>query len=219
MYLYKRVNNEYIVYELNPVDERIENYKRNEMAKVPEDKKVFDIFSNSSIIIDILEKKKKFIEEYDLEAGEDLFGCCVYTMMEKSTDSNTKEILESYYKGEFDDIMPIIVKKWSFRTQSDQESYGFISTEECRLSFNKYIQKNNIYIPINLYYLNLLQKGHLSLLCGKDIKSQLDLFELNELKSIKSKIIEEMIRIKLINKKELEIKLENSSMVLEKKLV
>jgi len=173
MFLYDKKEKTIDVYSMIPKKEEIVNYKIDEMKKIPEEEKVVCARLIQSVDID---KNDIFLNRINLE-------------MIKSSHlhpvSMTKEIeflLQSYY-------LDLLI------------TYGDISVSDLEGIKHYLITKNSyvigsqgganvgildgiIQIPETLYILQLLKEERFDLLAGRDISSQLNLFDIKFVKDV-----------------------------------
>ena len=108
-----------------------------------------------------------------------------------------KEILKKYIDGEYDKLLPTEVV-------GNNQKYHFLKADKekllLRASEDKIYRVNNLIdLPEKLYLLQLLLNEKYVEIANKNIEEQLSLFDIEYLKSIKKKALEELGSLGIID--------------------
>lgn len=108
-----------------------------------------------------------------------------------------KEILKKYIDGEYDKLLPTEVV-------GNNQKYHFLKPDKekilLRASEDKIYRVNNLIdLPEKLYLLQLLLNEKYVEIANKNIEEQLSLFDIEYLKSIKKKVLEELGSLGIID--------------------
>lgn len=111
--------------------------------------------------------------------------------------STRKEILKKYIDGEYDKLLPTEVV-------GNNQKYHFLKPDKekilLRASEDKIYRVNNLIdLPEKLYLLQLLLNEKYVEIANKNIEEQLSLFDIEYLKSIKKKVLEELGSLGIID--------------------
>jgi len=113
-----------------------------------------------------------------------------------------KDILERYFYGEYDGILPVSV--YSYDDKFNKEYiHRFLKTEELEeknVNFLRSWEFNNLIdLPRELYLLQLLLLGKYDRVVSENIRKQLGLFDINYLKSISLLDLKDMLENGLVS--------------------
>jgi len=188
MYLYDNDGEFVYVYELVPKEEKIKEYKRKEIEKISEDKRLWTSVA-SSIDNQIFNGNVDFIADAKLDSYIPYYnGVSSHKMI--SQDYNN-EIIDNYCNQLDSFGRPIKIIKG--KGDSNLPSYFIITKNGYMLDGKEYVMKDIITIPESLYNLELLLSKRYDLI--KDINElceQLLLFDVIEVNRIDIKLLHAM---------------------------
>ena len=188
MYLYDNDGKFLCVYELIPKMEKIKEYKRKEIEKISEDKRLWSSLS-SSVDNQIFSSDVDFISDTKLDFYTPYYnGVSSHKLV--SQDYNN-DIIDSYSNRVDSFGRPIkIIKR---NGESKLPSYYITIKNNYDKEQDSYVMRDIIAIPESLYNLELLLSKRYDLI--KDINElyeQLDLFEIKEVNRIEVKLLHAM---------------------------
>ena len=113
-----------------------------------------------------------------------------------------KDILERYFYGEYDGILPVSVYGYDDKFNKEY-IHRFLKTEELEeknVNFLRSWEFNNLIdLPRELYLLQLLLLGKYDRVVSENIRKQLGLFDINYLKSISLLDLKDMLETGLVS--------------------
>lgn len=187
MYLYDNDGEFVCIYELIAKEDKIREYKRKEMEKVPEDNRIWTSVASS---ID----DRVFITKLDMIPSSKLefyipyvSGVSSHELLPQNSDKN---VIDEYYNSCSSFGRVLKVKKG--RTNNLPEY--FIVTKDNYIKDNdSHIMKDIIGVPESLYLLELLLSKRYDLIKDiTDVAEQLDLFEVREVSRINIQLLRDM---------------------------
>ena len=200
MLIYDKKDDKVLIYEMKGDSEKIKRYKKGVISR----NKVQDLFcslkTNSSRAakdFDILEEVSFATIDHDYY---DPLGPNDYS--ELRVIEIRKDILERYFYGEYDGILPVSV--YSYDDKFNKEYiHRFLKTEELEeknVNFLRSWEFNNLIdLPRELYLLQLLLLGKYDRVVSENIRKQLGLFDINYLKSISLLDLKDMLETGLVS--------------------
>ena len=188
MYLYDNDGEFVCIYELVPKTDKIKEYKKREMEKIPEGARLWTSIA-SSIDDQIFLQKVHQIPSSRLDFYIPyVSGVSSHRLLLQECENGT---IDNYYNSYSSFGNPLKVKKG--KTNKNIPDY-FIVTENNYIKDNyNYIMRNIIAIPESLYLLELLLGKRYDLIRDiNDVCEQLDLFEVKEINRIKIQLLHDM---------------------------
>lgn len=184
MFLYDKNGNKIEVYSMEPNNDKIYEFKKEEIEKIPTDKRVLKATTNTSLVFEnpkayrlystnfVYQKPTFFNREYhNLESS--------YSTDNYIYDNNRiNQLLNKYYKNEFKYKIPLCldceedIPKYLLFTEFD---YTFNSSK-----FNDRTLDNIICLTKNLYLLEKILDGKFFMLDEENIEKQIDLFDISD---------------------------------------
>lgn len=188
MYLYDNDGKFLCVYELVPKMEKIKEYKRKEIEKISEDKRIWCSVS-SSVDNQIFSSDVDFISDTKLDFYTPYYnGVSSHKLVPQDYNN---EIIDNYSNRVESFGRPIKIIKGT--GESKLPSYYIITRNDYDKEEGSYVMKDIIAIPKSLYNLELLLNKRYDLI--KDINElyeQLSLFEIKEVNRIEVKLLHAM---------------------------
>lgn len=172
-YLYK---NNVEVYSIIFDKDKIIEYKKDKMKKIPEDER---IYSGVSLDIDfkqdniITKNKDRLYIKYSLEKPQTF-----YLYKNKSSNINMDNILNFYYEGLFNNLK-------AFKSDYLNETkYYLIDMPINKKNANRKTFGGIIQVPRELYCLQLLLNEEYNLLTKKDLECLKELYSVTKIREI-----------------------------------
>jgi len=200
MYIYdKGSNNSIDIYRLDPKVEELRDFRKKILDNYKSEDLFYYLRTNSRSTVRKFKNAKAMNYNhlhYDYSDGLDSKPWSDFYHMEESTSH--KDILDKYIEGYYDNEHTVRVygpyRPEIFRLLITEEE----SVQKCS-SGRIYQIDNIINLPRRLYLLHLLFHGRFQELADEDIEKQLQLFDINYLKSIKTSDINEIVALGLVN--------------------
>lgn len=201
MYLFKtNERNQIEVYELLPRQNEIEEYKRRELDKIAEDKRFLkhvtvrngrELSRTCGLEVCPHFDKKKPIEGLSYS---DMF-------IEEKPNFYRNGIREDYIKGDLSSYSkPMYYQIIGFDNKKRHTgSLYFLATEDYVQAYRNSEMRNMLYLPKSLYILYLIETGQLELLRGEDCTEQLELFDINFVKTINWNSVADLAKFGIIS--------------------
>jgi len=221
MYLYEQKENKINVYQLNPTDKLIEEYKRQEIRKIPVTERVYTAKSNLSRQVLPLFNPNEIVHLLDLQYEDVLLIYRAFHEVKKYKDLDLAEsVLENYYKNNnrINYKNCIVVRginneicNYYILTQSYEEYYPFIGS-------TKQVMNGIINVPQSLYILDNIQLGNGNRLKDLEISEQAELFDFSKtpIESFNIEDINKLESFNIVEQSLTQSKLENNQQLIKK---
>lgn len=180
LYLYDKKNNSIDVYDLNPCDKKLYDYRLEQMRQIPETEMVMR--GVTGIGIENYEIFKLYEHKLDTETIPIENANGEYHKLETDFSygrgTNKEVMLNSYYLG-------LLQNRKIAKIQDAQKLRYFLLTKtQYRYYIDKKFLDQIIEIPESLYLLSLIEQEKFSFIGDKDISEQLALFNVEKKKEI-----------------------------------
>jgi len=128
----------------------------------------------------------------------------LYEIQPKDLDVEQEDVIEAYIEGYYDKLQVAKVFQYNWKSNSEEELLRLLKPK------NYYISSTNSHgdvyeidemlsLPRNLYLLHLLKQGKYAKVADENITKLLKMFEVEYVKNIKLKEIEEMLETGLVD--------------------
>lgn len=210
MLIYDKKDNSIDIYSIQEKKDELKRFKKSVLQKHKNEQLFYSLKTNCEQTIqrfrDADDLDIRFLS-YDNSTPLDVGTWSSINVMQNSYSYDTqtqKEILEKYIDGAYDDLVPTRTSEFIWQDDLDCEIHRLLKPEEARIvsqnsQGNVWEIKNMINLPRSLYLLHLLQHGKFSKLVSENITRQLNLFEIDYLRSVSLKDIEDMIKTGLVS--------------------
>lgn len=224
MYLYEKKDNKINVYELNPKEKLIEDYKRSEIRKIPNTERVYSAKSNLSrqeLPLYNIDEINGIVYLKDLQFENTWLFFREFHEVKKYKDLDLAEtVLENYYKNDKrpndNNCMVISGSNNEYRnyyilTQYYSENYPFIGS-------SKEVMDGIINVPSSLFILDNIQLGNGSRIKDFKISEQAELFNFSKepIESFSFDDINKLEKFEIVRQQLSNIDLENNKQLIKK---
>lgn len=128
----------------------------------------------------------------------------IYEVANENLNKNQEAIIDAYINGYYDEFPTINVFQFNWQKKEDEELLRLLKLKNSYISStnshgNVYKIDDILNLPKNLYLLHLLQQGKYAKVAGENITRLLKMFEVEYVKNVKLKEIEEMLETGLVD--------------------
>ena len=185
MYLYDINKDKIDVYEMSPWSDKIAEFKKNEMEKVPFEQRVLRASTNYE---HELEKNDRPIsydklqyKTYGVWGGTFYHNVVSYQMSDYEKERQA-QLLNEYYTGHIDSSKIALIEKHNKEEDRDEIVKYLLLTDTYHYDHGEYVMNDIISIPKSLYLLNLLEQGKFYNydIEHEDISRQLETFDISK---------------------------------------
>lgn len=199
MLIYDKKDKDIQVYEMSPKVEEIKKYRKGVISRHKNEGLIYSLKTNSEKVKNEFDRFNEiFIHSIDFNHYNPL-DCNTYSeLRQKDLDS---EIIERYLSGLYDKLKPINVYEVENLKRKIVHSFIKISgLNEKNINFHRIWEFRELLdLPKELYLLQLLLLERYNDLLNENIRKQLNLFELNYLKSVSELDIKNMLDTGLVH--------------------
>lgn len=209
MFIYNKLENSIDIYNIDPKEDEIKKYRKRVLHKAKKQEPLFYYLkTNCSDTIETLKNSSNLDFRLLSYENESVLDCGtwsnLYEINESELDRDQEDIIESYIEGHYDKLPIIKVFQYDWEKDNNEELFRLIKPKSHYIAStnshgNVYEIDDMLNLPRNLYLLHLLKQGKYATIVDERLINLLKMFEINYVKNVKLKDIEEIIEIGLIN--------------------
>lgn len=209
MLLYNKLEDSIDIYNMEAKKEEIKKYRERVLRQHKKKEPLFyylktncldtikSLKDASNIDIRLLSYDNSTVLDYGSYSN-------IYEVAPVELDSDQEDIIEAYINGYYDKLPVTNVFQFNWKKEDDEELFRLLKPKNHYISStnshgNVYEIDDLLNLPRNLYLLHLLQQGKYAKVADENINKLLKMFEVEYIKNVKLKEIEEMLETGLVD--------------------
>lgn len=209
MLLYNKLENSIDIYNMEGKEEKIKKYRERILKQNKnKDPLFYYLKTNCLDTIKTLESASNIdinLLSYDNSTVLDCGSYSdIFEIAPSSLDNDQEAIIEAYINGHYDKLTVTNVFQFNCKKKEDEELLRLLKPKKSYITStnshgNVYEIDDILNLPRNLYLLHLLKQGKYAKVADENITKLSKMFEIEYIKNVKLKEIEEMLETGLVD--------------------